>query len=375
MSVDSVAAAMDAPLTDTASNVGADTDAALDAVWEKHNTNNGAERAADGKFSSPNKAEAEADAAGETAQADAAATEPLEGGEGEDAGDNGSTPQATVPLPSNWQASEMKEAWAKIPAELHPVIAAHDAKLRETLGRQGNALQSWKPISDIITENKDYFDGTKAQYKPEDAIKAMFETVRQLDTHPVETLVQIAKEYNVLDKLASAFRMDGEDVAATSTQNAALVAEISELRNTIRELQSGFKPEIVDERVSRILLEQSEHAAAQDAISRTSKDMPLFDAVPEDDMVHYIHRAKAKLNGTGSKDAVLKLAYDMAVNADPDLRARAAALKGAAVTDAGKVAAQKAANATNLRSTSAGKPRELTEDELLGGIWDKHKRA
>jgi hypothetical protein len=365
MSVDSGAAVIDAPQTDTV----AVTDDALGAVWDKYERDNGADRATDGKFASSRAAEPTTEGT-----QPAAGEEPLEGGEGGEAAEAGSTAQTAAPLPSNWQSNEMKEVWAKIPADLQPVIAAHDAKIRETLSKQGNALQAWKPISEIINENKDYFDGTKAQYKPDDAIKAMFETVRQLDTHPVETLVQIAKEYGVLDKLAGAFRLEGEDGAAVNTQNAALVAEISELRNTIRELQSGFKPEIVDERVTQKLLEREEHAAAQDAIRRTSKDMPLFDAVPEDDMVHYIHRAKAKL-GTGSKDAVLKLAYDMAVNADPDLRARAAALNGAAVTDAGKVAAQKAANAANLRSTSTGKARELSEDELLGSIFDKHAKG
>jgi hypothetical protein len=370
MSVDSAAAAIDAPLTDTAGTAVANDDAALDAVWDKHERDNGAERAGDGKFSSPNKSAAQTDEA-----PPAGSQEPLEGGGGEDAGDTESTPQSSVPLPSNWQSNEMKEAWAKIPPDLQPVIAAHDAKLRETLSKQGNALQTWKPISEIISKNGDYFDGRTAQYRPEDAINAMFETVRQLDTNPVETLVQIATDYKCLDKLAAAFRLDGEDVGTVGTQNAELVAKIGELENTIRALQTGFKPEIVDERVSRILLDRDEHAAAQDAINRTSKDMPLFDDVPEDDMVHYIHRAKAKLNGTGSKDAVLKLAYDMAINADPDLRARAAALKGAAVTDAGKVAAQRNANAANLRSTSTGRPREQTEDEMLDGIWDKHQRA
>lgn len=366
MSVDSGAAAIDAPQTDT---VVSNDDAALAAVFDKHERDNGAGRAADGRFASSAPQDAATDEAPQ-----AGSEEPLEGGGGEEQRDTESTPQSTVPLPSNWQSNEMKEVWGKIPADLQPVIAAHDAKLRETISKQGNALQTWKPISDTIKEFEGYFNGEKAQYKPEMAIRALFETVRDLDAKPVETLVQIARDYNVLPQLAAAFRLEGEEAGTVSTQNAELVAKIGELENTIRALQSGFKPEIVDERVSQILFEKNEHAAAQDAISRTSKDMPLFDEVPEDDMVHYIHRAKVKL-GTGSKDAVLKLAYDMAVNADPDLRARAAALKSAAPNDAEKVAAAKNANAANLKSTSAGKPRELTDDELLSGIYDKHKRA
>jgi phosphoserine phosphatase len=108
-------------------------------------------------------------------------------------------------------------------------------------------------------------------------------------------------------------------------------------------------------------------------VDRVSKDMPLYDQIPEPDLVSFIHMAKQKLGGSASHEAVLKRAYDMAVNADPDLRAKAAALQGAATDDAERVAAAKRANATNLRSTSSGKARELTQEEELGAIYDKHK--
>ncbi|MGV2052603.1 hypothetical protein ACQZ48_21225, partial [Agrobacterium sp. 22-209-1] len=38
-----------------------------------------------------------------------------------------------------------------------------------------------------------------------------------------------------------------------------------------------------------------------------------------------------------------------------------------------KVAAAKRANATNLRSTSSGRGRDLTEEEELAAVYDKHK--
>lgn len=365
MSVDSNAAVTDAPQTDTI----AVTDDALGAVWDRMERDNGASRAADGKFASD-----KPEIVDETPPAGGAG--PLEGGEGgETAADEGSTAPAAVPLPSNWQSSEMKEIWAKLPPDLQGPIAAHDLKLRQKLGEQGQALSSWKPIADTFKDFEGYFNGEKANYKPEVAVRALFETVRDLDNKPVETLVQIARDYGVLEQLAGAFRRDGDDANAVQTQNAALIAKISELENIIRSQGSGFKPEIVDERVSQILFEKDEHAAAQDAISRSLKDMPLLDDVPEEDMVAFINKAKVKLNGTASKEAVLKLAYDMAVHADPDLRARAAALKGAAVNEAGKVADAKRAGSVNLQSTSAGKARVLSEDELLGNLYDTLKKG
>lgn len=371
MSVDSAAAAMDAPLTDTAvtaPDAGAsNVDAELSAIYNKHERDNGAERGADGRFASTTAQDAAADSA-----PPAGAEEPLEGGGGEDAGDTESTPQSTVPLPSSMRG--LDDVWSKIPEDLKKPIADHQNKLHKTLSEQGQALSAWKPLSDIINKNKDYFDGTTAQYKPEDAINAMFETVRQLDKAPVETLVQIATEYDVLPQLAAAFRLQGEDAAAVGTQNAKLLAEIGELKQTIVNLQSGFKPEEIDRRVRKTLDEERTVSSLNEIISRVSQKTPLFAEI-ESELPDYIRKAAARLDETASHDAVLELACDMAVNADPGLRARAAALKGAAVTDAGKVAAQKAANAANIKSTSSGKPRDLTDDELLGGIYDKHRRA
>jgi hypothetical protein len=65
----------------------------------------------------------------------------------------------------------------------------------------------------------------------------------------------------------------------------------------------------------------------------------------------------------------------MAINADPDLRTKAAALKAAAANDPGRVAAAKRANETNIRSTSTDKGRKLSEEEELGLAWDKAQRG
>ena len=76
-----------------------------------------------------------------------------------------------------------------------------------------------------------------------------------------------------------------------------------------------------------------------------------------------------------TQETVLKNALDMAINADPDLRTKAAALKAAAANDPGRVAAAKRANETNIRSTSTGKERKLTEEEELALAWDKAQRG
>lgn len=345
------------PVIDTnPAPVAADIDADLGAVWDRVERDNGAARE-NGKFASPK-------AATETAEAN----EPLEGGEGEAAAvAETSTPEAVeVPLPSSWRGKD--ELWAKIPAELKEPLRAHQEELHKTLSQQGQIISTYKPVADVFGEYKEYFDGTRGQYKPDEAVRYLFAVQRGMDEKPLETLLEIADRFELRAELARTF---GGQAVETNSESV-LLAKISQLENTIRGMAD---PSRIDQRISERLEEDRKFSQVEQEISRVSKDMPLYAEIPEQDMVHFINRSWAKLGDTASREAVLKSAYDMAINADPDLRAKAAAAKAAAATDPARVAAAKRANESNIRSTSTGKARELTDDELLGQVFDKNQRG
>lgn len=341
----------------TAAPVGnVDVDADLGAVWDRLERDNGAARE-NGKFASANKEET------------AITQEPLEGGEGEAAAvAETSTPEAVeVPLPSSWRGKD--DLWAKIPADLKEPLRAHQEELHKTLSQQGQALSAYRPIGDVIQKYSDYFDGRRASYKPAEAVEYMFGLQRSMDDNPVETLLQIADSYQLRPKLAEMFGGQGGEQTDNSQ---VLLAKISQLESTLREMGDPSK---IDARITSKLKEDREYSQVEEEISRVSKDMPLYAEIPEQDMVYFINKSWEKLGGAASKEAVLKSAYDMAINADPDLRAKAAAVKAAASGDPERVAAARRANATNIRSTSTGKSRELTDDELLAQVYDKNQRG
>lgn len=361
--------AFNAPVTDAGVIVTADTPAqvsdndALGAVWDKMERDNGAERdATTGRFSS---------ASGEAPSGqDTQATEPLEGGEGgEPETVETSTPAVKVPLPANWTG--LDDHWSKIPPEAQEAIAANQTKLHKTLSDQGRVIAAYKPISDVFGEFKEYFDGTRGAYKGDEAVRYLFGLQRGMDQDPVNTLLEIADAYELRGELQKMFGAPGEGGAPQTDNTQALLAEIGQLKKTLAGLADPSK---IDERITTRLNEDRATTAVNDVISRTSKDMPLYGDV-EEQLPDFIKMSWRKLGETASHEAVLKHAYDMAVNADPDLRKKAAALQTAAQTDPKLVENARKANATNIRSTSTGKPRELTEDEALGAIFDKHKRA
>ncbi len=324
-------------------------DDALAAVWDKVERDHNAARDDSGKFTSGSE-------------------KPLEGGQGEEAKTvaEPSTPETVdVPLPSNWNGKE--ELWAKVPKELKEPVRTIFEELHQKQSQLGREAAAYKPVNDVIGKYKDYFGGERGNYKPHEAIDYMFALQRSMDDRPLETLMEIADRYNLRDQLTQQF---GGQAQAPETNT--LLKEIGELKATIRQMGD---PSRVDERITQKLHEDRMQSEAEQLMSRVKKDTPLADQVSDEMLTSFINMAWSKLGNTASQENVLKTAYDMAINADPDLRTKAAALKAAAANDPGRVAAAKRANETNIRSTSTDKGRKLTEEEELGMVWEKAQRG
>ena len=358
MSVEGSAVAQQEAFTpDPANPFGTQEDAELSAVWDKIERDNGASRGEDGKFTSAN--------------ATAEPPEPLEGGEGEGAevAVEPSTPAvADVPLPSNWNGKE--ELWQKIPADLREPLRAMQEELHQKTTQLGRELSQWKPVGEVIQKYGDYFGGARGNYKPTEAIDYLFSLQRQMDDNPKETLLQIADTYELRPYLAQLF--GGQQGEGGSS---VLLARIDQLENLLKQANGQkFDPSIIDQRLEQKLTERQTMSEVEQAMSRVEDAMPLIKQVDQETLIFFTDKARAKLGETASYEAVYKLAGEMAINADPDLRAKVAA-PVAAAQDPAKVAAAKRANSANLRSTSPDKGRVLSEEEELAQVWEKAQRA
>lgn len=322
-------------------------DAALGAVWDQLEHDNGTARGPDGKFVSAN------------VEQDAPVPEepPQEGeGTGEEGDEAGSSTLTAsgAPLPANWNG--MDEDWAKIPADVQAKIATREGELHSRMSEQGRQIGTYKPVYDVVEQNRDLFNGKKrddgGEITPAFAVQFLMEAQRQIDANPVASLIQIADRYGMRHHLA-----------------AALTGQIP-IPQTAPQQQPAMTPAEIQRIVKEALTEDATVKSANEELSRFAAGKPLFAEISEDDMVHSIQKARNRLGDTASKQAVFDLAYDIAVNADPDLRAKAAATKKAAASDPKRVADAKRANGVNVTSTSSGKARELTEDELLAQAYD-----
>jgi len=151
-----------------------DMDAELGALYDKNITQNGAERAEDGKFTSPNPEEQEPQVE-DAVEIPESVLEGAEAGEA-DEGDGSTLSTPSVPLPANWNGKE--EIWSKIPPELQPEVAAIQGELQQRLTQQGRQIAETKPLTDALGQYKHLFEG---RIDPVDGIKNLARAQEQLE--------------------------------------------------------------------------------------------------------------------------------------------------------------------------------------------------
>lgn len=348
--------------TETTADTGPSLDTELDGIWDRAFVTNGADRGEGGKFKSPNGGEQD------TAQADTQQATDAGSLEGETAGEQaGSTPVA-VPLPPNWQGKpELAAAWEAIPAEQRQIVAQHEQELHSRLSDMGRQVSTFKPLQEAAAEFAEYFNenltGADGQrINPADGIRYLANIQRAMDRAPLETLMSIADTYNLREQLAKAF---GGQVQAVPQDTKVLLNEIAELKRTIAGLNSPANVEQVIEK--RELTNE---------LSRFAETKPLWAQV-EADLPFFITKAKTQLGDAATRTQVLERAYDLAVQADPALRAQTQTAAQAVTSgkDAQKAEAAKRAAEVNVTSTSSGKQKQPSLDDELSAIWEKSRKG
>jgi hypothetical protein len=338
----------------------ANLDDVLSNIYDREVTQNGSDRGDDGKFVSPNPETPESPAAEE-------ASVQSEPGEGEEQTQESQTlTPAEVPLPSSWR--DKADAWAKVPADVKPWLAEHDARTNQTLSEQGRTIATLRPVQDVIKANEHLFNGrTKpdgSRVSAHEAIAFLFDAQAKLDQNPVQALIGIAKSYGADGALAQALGVKDYKPQPTQAQ------------------QPQISPDLLKRIVADTFEEKFSEKSTIDGNTKLYNDFaaknPLVSEIATEDLLQFIEIAKTKVSDTAAPSAVLEKAYDMAVHADPSLRAKvAAAAKAAAVTPQNPQRAEdaKRANAVNLKSTSTGKVKPPSLDDVLSQTYDRAQES
>lgn len=267
-----------------------------------------------------------------------------------------------VETPSDLPAS-LKDKWAEIPESAREAVLADRRAMAGKMADLGRVATVARPVYDVILEAAKEIptmQGMTPQAIAQDVFK-MAKIQGQLAADPVRTLLGVAQQYGALDGMRQA--LAGQAPTAQGADAVAMAREINSLR---QQLASVADPQAIEQRIEQTLTAREtgriveEYAAQKPFWGDVEGVMPQFIAI-----------AQQSGRLTSPKD-ILDAAYDMAVYANPDLRAKATAPAPAQAQPDQKLAeAQKKALSVNVTSKSAGKSREMTTAERMSDLYDK----
>jgi len=346
---------IDTPASDT-------SEADMGAVFDRLVTNNGADRATDGKFASVDVPKVE------TASTGDGGVPPVEEGAGDKPVD---VPVAgDTPAPAHLPGA-IKAQWATATPELRAAIAAHQSEMDRKFGEIGKQYGAVKPIADKLThatQNFPDFAGMTPDQLAQGALELAAVQVN-LNKNPIGTIMDIAKHYNVLPQLAQAFQAQGGQ--PVDADHGQLVAGLQQkISNLETQLSKVSNPDTIRETVSTAFVERETETLVKQFAAADGKD---YWADVEADMPLYIKHVLDKGLAEGPKE-ILQTAYDMAINANPDVRAKVRAAEAKATagkTDPKKAEAVRNAVSINVKSSNSGKERVMTEDEAMASAYDR----
>lgn len=256
----------------------------------------------------------------------------------------------------------IKAKWGDMTPEVQEAVLASQRDLSRKLADQGRIVQASRPVYDVLVQAAQELPSLQNMTPDQIAqdVFAMAKIQHNMNNDPVKTLMGIAQQYGVTDSLRQ--MMGAAPATDADTARASMAQEIANLRN---QLQQSTNPAMIDARISQFAASRdvettvTSYAATKENWSAVENVIPTM-----------IPLAKARLGEGASAKDVLEAAYDMAVYADPDLRAKVmTAATAPAKPDPARTAAQLAAKSVNVTSRP-GAAKQRTEDQIYGDIWD-----
>lgn len=288
------------------------------------------------------------------------------------------TSAPAIDAPLSWSA-EQKAKWASVPPDLQAYIAQRDKEQHEAISRAGQQVKAYEPVGNVIEQFREIFE--RNQLPPHEGIARMLAVEQWLARDPGAAISEIAKAYKV-----DLRGLNGDQPAPPANgqegTQAAVDPRVSTLENAIAERDRRI------ERIESFLTAQQrqQYQQSESALARQIADFeneqkdgkplrPHFGAV-YDEMTALIPGIRAKEPGLSIQEVLAK-AYDKAVHANPDIRARILADQRSQDEDkrrketAQKAEAARKAASVNVRSGPTGGASPKSMDDTLNEIARK----
>lgn len=266
-----------------------------------------------------------------------------------------------IEAPSDLPQS-LRDKWADMPESAREAVLADRRDLSRKMADLGRVSQVAKPVYDVIVQAANEIPTLK-DMTPQQIAGDVFKMAKiqgAMNADPVNTLLQIAKQYGAVEGIQQA--LTGQPV---QSETPALLAEIKRLQNQIAQIAD---PKAIETRIEQNLTARETERIVQEYAAQKPHWADVESILPQ--FVAIVQQRGDKTSPTDILDA----AYDMAIHAMPDLRAKVQAVAPVQpMRDPQQVEAQLKAKSVNVVS-SPSKPKPLTEDQMYGDIYDRLTR-
>ncbi len=267
---------------------------------------------------------------------------------------------AVIAAPSHLP-EEIQALWKDIPEAARPALEKSYRSLGDRLAQQGRVVSAVKPSYDVLVRAAQEMPEL-AQMSPAQIAEGVFSLARreaQFVANPLEALIGLAQEHGQLDALRTAL---------TGQQSAPSFDPRQFMGTLQQQLPALVKQQVAEEA-------QAQAAFNEVVAFSTSEGVKEFWPQVEEAVMDFIPRAVKKLGEGASPKDKLSLAYDMAIHADPDLRAKVrSASKKEPDPDPQKAADAARAASINVSSRGTGKTASMTERQMLKAAYDEAQR-
>lgn len=281
-----------------------------------------------------------------------------------EAPDEVEAPAEAVEAPTDVPVA-LRKHWSAIPEDARDAVLASQREMSRKLSDMGRQVQGIGPIRDVLVSAvKDL--PALGNMKPEQVAQEVVSLAKisaDFRTKPLETFLSLAQKHGMTDALRQA--LGGQQQGAETT--AALHTQIRQLQEQI---SRAADPDFIREQVSAVTMQE-----------RTMADVTSFASAKEhwgevEAYMPDVIRMLQKANPDSPPKDILEKAYDTALTVyRPDLKAPVqAAVEAAEQPDPERAKAAIQAKSVNVPGRTAGKPRELTEDEAYDAIWERAQR-
>lgn len=241
-------------------------------------------------------------------------------------------PQAKEPpaAPPSWLSPDLKARWDTMSPDVRDSVAAFAAQARESIGRLGRTLESYRPFEATAREHQDFFKSSGAA--PHQVFDNLMRWNAYLERSPAAAIRALASTYGVdlaQSSPAQQYQQNADQGLPPDAQTLALQNKIQQLEGIIANLDRGFRGVTTrlsaQDQAEQEYREQQAAAAVndnEDALARFEVQLPDFKQLLEGGEIAVEIAKLQRQQPNLSRDDLIKEAYERARWANKGTRER-----------------------------------------------------